>query len=349
MALFVLGAGATRACSFVNSQDDPCCPPLDADFFTQLQRVPDHKHRDLISSVTRDVVQLFGVNFSVSLETVFATLEHTIRMLRVTGSTRAYKREDLEGMRDRLLGAIAVLMEASIAEHGASGAAKLQPKECKYHRNLVTKMVESGDDIISFNYDCVIDHALRMGGSGKWNARYGYGFDLGPGGKNMKGDEAWNPKQPAVKDTTVHLYKLHGSLHFKFEGGDSKAVALKQRPYTKQNGTPRFSIIPPESNKAYDKGLFAQLWTAAAKAISHSKHMVVIGYSLPATDLHATALFRTSVQRAGLQSLVVVNPDPEARKRTRAVLQMGLSESTRVLSFNTLPEFLATDTSVWRI
>ena len=38
MTLFVLGAGATRGCSFVSSQEDPCLPPLDGDFFMQLQR-----------------------------------------------------------------------------------------------------------------------------------------------------------------------------------------------------------------------------------------------------------------------------------------------------------------------
>ena len=75
---------------------------------------------------------------------------------------------------------------------------------------------------------------------------------------------------------------------------------------------------------------------------------MLIGYSLPPTDLHATALFRTSVKPAALRSLVVVNPDRDARRRTREVLQRGLSEETRVHSFDSFAEFLALEPSVWR-
>jgi len=41
-----------------------CIPPLDSDFFTQLQRVPDPKHQEHIRQVVGDVVKLFGHNFS---------------------------------------------------------------------------------------------------------------------------------------------------------------------------------------------------------------------------------------------------------------------------------------------
>ncbi len=346
--LVVLGAGATRACSFVDAKKESCIPPVDADFFTQLQRVRNPKHQDQIDAVMSDVVRLFGSNFSVSLETVFATLEHTIRMLKTTGSTRAYKRSDLEQMRDRLLGAIAIAMEASITQRDKDGNTKQASRSCDHHKSLVRDVLLRRDHIISFNYDCVIDDALRAAGAEKWSARYGYGFGLGKGGGNLSGDRAWDPSGPAGKEQTIHLHKLHGSLHFQFKGETSSKVVLKQRPYTKQRGTPRYSIIPPESNKAYDKGMFAILWKNAAAAIARARHIVVIGYSLPATDLHATALFRTSVKAGALRPLVVVNPDRDARKRARSVMQRGLSAESRVLSFDRFDEFLATDPSVWR-
>ena len=88
MTLFVFGAGATRGASFVNPARDPCLPPLDADFFTHLQRVQNPKHQPLIQEVMHDVVELFGQNFEVTMETVFSTLEHTIRMLSTTGDNR---------------------------------------------------------------------------------------------------------------------------------------------------------------------------------------------------------------------------------------------------------------------
>ena len=154
--------------------------------------------------------------------------------------------------------------------------------------------------------------------------------------------------KPAAKDTTVHLHKLHGSLHFKFGRGDRRKVELKERPYTKQHGTPRYSIIPPESDKPYDKGIFAALWANAAEALGRATSLIIIGYSLPGTDLHASALFRTSIRSGLLKSLIVVNPSREDRARIRSVVQRGISAKTRVLSFDSVPEFLATDASLWR-
>lgn len=349
MALFVLGAGATRACSFVDPRQDPCIPPLDADFFTQLQRVRNPKHQPLIKQVMADAVKLFGHNFSATLEAMFATVEHTIRMLETTGSERAFGKADLKRMRGDLLAAIAVVMEESLTERGAGGASKWAPRHCVHYQKFVEKiLVAPGDDIVSFNYDCVIDDALRRFGEGKWSPRYGYGLPLGAGGKLMTGDKHWMPTKPANQKATLRLLKLHGSLHFQVDTKDPPNVRLKKLPYTKLHGTPKFTIIPPESNKAYDKGIFRELWKLASLAIGKSAEIVLIGYSLPPTDLHATALFRTSVRPAALRSLVVVNPDRDARRRTREVLQRGLSDQTRVLSFDSFAEFLALEPSVWR-
>lgn len=74
----VLGAGATRGASFVDASKNACLPPLDADFFTQLQRVRNPKHKELIDAVLADAYDLFGVNFKLTLETMFATIEQTI-------------------------------------------------------------------------------------------------------------------------------------------------------------------------------------------------------------------------------------------------------------------------------
>jgi hypothetical protein len=346
--ILVLGAGATRACSFVRPEKWPCLPPLNKDFFTQLQRVPDKKHQNDINAIIKDVIELFGANFAVTLEDVFSTLEHTIRMLSVTQKQRAYKKSHLQAIRDRLMAAIAIVMEASLAEHGDDGHAKQSALPCKYHEKIVNKILRRKDHIISFNYDCVIDYALRARGDGKWDPHYGYGFNLGPRGTNIEGDDAWRPEKPAGQNTTIHLHKLHGSLHFQFGEGDSKKVRLKERPYTKQHGTPRYSIIPPESNKAYDKGIFAVLWANAAEALGRARNLIIIGYSLPATDLHATALFRTSIRSEQLKSLTIVNPSREDRARIRSVVQRGISTETRVLSFDSVREFLATNPSVWR-
>jgi SIR2-like domain len=214
----------------------------------------------------------------------------------------------------------------------------------EHHRKLV-EMMKPSDAIVTFNYDCLIDETLRKHGAGKWNPRYGYGLNLGKGRTNLVGYEQWTPSSPGTKDETISLYKLHGSLHFLVEG---ERVKLKHRPYTKQHGNVRFTIIPPESNKRYDEGVFKRIWYHAGQALYRARHLVVIGYSFPITDSHSNALFRISVRAKSLDSLVLVNPDREARRRAREVLKRGLGSKTRVIVFDKLSEFTAADRALWK-
>jgi hypothetical protein len=109
----------------------------------------------------------------------------------------------------------------------------------------------------------------------------------------------------------------------------------------------QFTIIPPEYVKRFETGVFRDLWNHAFKAIAGTDNLVFIGYSLPQTDAHATALFRTGVKEKGLKALVVANPDREVRRRVRSVVQRGLTESTRVLSVESLEEFVYVPREVW--
>jgi hypothetical protein len=347
----VLGAGATRGASFVDPLKNACLPPLDTDFFTQLQRVRNPKHKKLIDDVLGDAHELFGVNFTLTLETMFTTIEQTIRMVKATRESREWKTAELENKRARLMQAIGAVLEESLLRREGDQMTR-DHEDCEHHRKLIEHL-QPEDAILSFNYDCLVDHMLRKDGSGKWNARYGYGFDLGQRGRLLEGDKRWQPEKPALKEKTVRLYKLHGSLHFQIaekvvQGRDEAYVVLKERPYTKQHGSLKFTIIPPEWNKQYDRGVFARVWMLASAAIHKAEHLIFIGYSLPATDMHSTVLFRTSVKKEGLKSLVIVNPDHEARRRTRDVVQRGISKSTRVLSFDFFREFAAADGRLWR-
>jgi hypothetical protein len=156
------------------------------------------------------------------MEAVFTTLDHTARMIETSGETRDFKRSDLDAKKKRLMQAIAATLEESLTGGQRIGV------ECEYHRKLVEIMIPD-DAIITFNYDCLIDETLYKHGAGKWNARYGYGLNLGKGRDNLLGYTEWTPSASGTKDGTVLLYKLHGSLHFLVEG---EKVKLKHRPST---------------------------------------------------------------------------------------------------------------------
>ena len=65
----------------------------------------------------------------------------------------------------------------------------------------------------------------------------------------------------------------------------------------------------------------------------------MIGYSVPATDLTTQALIKSSLSRAKLRLLVVVNPDEEARRRVIKLARSAIGSNTRVLEMGTLRDF----------
>jgi hypothetical protein len=89
--VLILGAGATVGASF--AERATVRPPLNADFFTQLQRVG-KKDRDTVASTISDVVELFGSNFSLTLEDYFSQLESMIDAARFgpKGAAKAHER-----------------------------------------------------------------------------------------------------------------------------------------------------------------------------------------------------------------------------------------------------------------
>jgi hypothetical protein len=345
VALLIFGSGASRGASFVRPTT-LCRPPLDRDFFTQLQRIQNPKLQPIVDKAIANTVDLFGNNFTVTMETVFTTIEQSLRLVEATRERRNFRSDDLRKQRTALLQALAAVFEESLI---AELDGVKQPRACEYHEKVVRRLARR-DALISFNYDCLLDQTLKDHGAKLWNPRYGYGFRLGSRGVSLEGDDAWQPKGEAVsKEATIHLLKLHGSMHFKIQSpeGLRYSVILKQRPYTRQNGDLQFTIIPPEWNKPLERGAFADLWKRAGDAIYRARTLVFIGYSFPPGDPHAASLFRVNCRTEHLDNLVIVNPDQEARRRTREVLIRALKRETRVLVFDNLAEFARAPRTLW--
>lgn len=343
---FVLGAGATRGCSFVKELQavGHSIPPLDGDYFTQLQRVIAGTEQVLIRRLMKSMVEWFGPNFSVGMETVFTHVEHMERM-----AAHLHKKDDeekLSSFREDLKQSIATVLGDSLT-HSAAGNGSYRLRECEFHDTIVEDLANKGDSFVSFNYDCVLDDSLKRKGAGKWNPKFGYGFKLRAGGQGISGIEKWQPSGGLVsRKETIRVHKVHGSLHFK--SFSDREVALKSRPFSKPNGKKRkFEIVAPESQKVYETKRYGEIMKGAAKDLRSASRLVVIGYSLPATDQHAESLFRLAAKSANYNSVVVVNPDPIARRRIRSAVQAGIKPDTRVLSFDTLEQFVRADARAW--
>ena len=74
-------------------------------------------------------------------------------------------------------------------------------------------------------------------------------------------------------------------------------------------------IIPPVMNKTYDLfgELFSSLWQRAEKVLTDARRIVIIGYSLPSSDLRSLELFRSAFsKREEMVDLVLVNPEADS-------------------------------------
>lgn len=329
--VIVLGAGATRGSCFQDFHPE-CQPPLNKDFFTQLQRIRS-KHQKVVHEVIKDIISLFGSNFSLTLEDYFTQLEFLSEAVKLAsrGASSSLTSEELLLMSDRLRAALAAALEMStdVAIRKSGG--------CQRHRSLIQGL-EARDTVISFNYDCVIDHALRQHGGDKWSARHGYTF---PEPSRLTGYEYWNPSEPVTSQMkTIYLLKLHGSLHWQLPSDRDGEIKFKRRLHS-QHGIPRFSIIPPIWNKGtVSAPLFQVLWRNAERAIRGAKHVAIVGFSFTPTDLHAESLFRVALSKSKLKTLVIANPSQMDRRRIREVFSRPLERGTLVRQFEDFQHFV---------
>ncbi len=338
----VLGAGASRGAEFIEEPPDDgtpplCLPPLNADFFTQLQRITTGRHQATVDAVLKDVLELHGTNFSLTLEEYFTQIEAMLLTARLSQkAAEGFSTRDLMKRRTNLLEALSAVLEESADVAKSRSLARRHP--CSYHAALVDALAQR-DTIISFNYDCIVDHALRTASDGKWSAKHGYGFPK-PG--RVAGHEAWNsPDWVDRQNSSINLLKLHGSINwYPFPNTDDGIIRLRERPY-KQRGQKLYEIIPPEFVKSIaNRPIFPQLWSKAELALRRASVLCFVGFSFTPTDLHVEALFRLALAaNKNLKRLVVANPSPDHRRRIRSVCSGALRNGAHVVQFETLREF----------
>lgn len=331
----LLGAGASRGADF--GFRAACDPPLNRDFFTQLQRITE-KHTELVRRVMRDVVELFGANFSLTLEDYFTQLEFLIATSEGMPSSGGYRlAAELRRKRDRLMAALSAVLETSTVKGAIAGTGA---RGCTYHRALATHL-QPGDHVISFNYDCVMDDALRRAADGRWSAWTGYDFPP-RFTVEARGATAWSPAgaQKLLHPETILLLKLHGSVHWQLPKDTSTVVTLKQRLH-QQYGTPRFDIIPPQWNKQLAGPVFRRLWRSAFTALARADRIAIVGFSFTATDLHVESLFRLALNESPLRTLVIANPSADDRERVRRVFASALARTSAVVrEYDGLADFV---------
>ncbi len=185
--------------------------------------------------------------------------------------------------------------------------------------------------IITFNYDMVCDLALLLG-----DIPFNYCV----------------PGEPHPRPRSIPLCKLHGSLHwarskdhFQIHAPSVRTLIDRacdsiDQPVSKVRL--RFSdiwrdhdqvdmahtplIVPPSDAKREYHRLIQPIWQRAAEALRESKVIIIIGYSLPATDQFFKNFFSVATIGSGqIQRFAVIDPNAEVANRFQSLL----SEDTR--------------------
>jgi hypothetical protein len=313
--VLVLGAGASRGATCVKGSG--VAPPLDADFFAQALRMPasslTKRDRDLFTFVRDE----FGHRQSPTLEVFFTQMSAVDRFHRefnIRGRPSGQFGRQLEALRSLIP---RVLSEALGGGH------------CRWHRRIAAAL-RAGDAVMSFNYDTVMDRALRSEGGNRWNPEVGYGFPIAAGA------ELWEPAPtpgPKVRNP-VRLLKPHGSLNWALHDPERVSLVEEYAPSTAQ------SIVPPTWDKSdVTQWPWSQVWKSAREVLGRARLLVMVGYSVPVTDQLSQALLRADVTR--LDALVIVNPDPESRARSIELMSSALSKDSSVIQLDSLAEFAA--------
>ena len=280
--LVILGAGATRGASFVRP-DTPVPPPLDQDFFQVLQlsasgRSPEG--RGLLDHVRT----VYGPALNVGLETVFNNLDAARTFHEEFNVTRGRILQEPRRLIDALRTTLPALLGESI-----SGS-------CTTHEAIANRLYV-GDVVISLNYDCVIDDALRRNAGFRFDPdRGGYGLDV------ASGADLWRRSGRGKRaQGSIQLLKLHGSLNW---SGPAVPLRLRSDPYQPvANGV----IAPPLTNKPVTDPPLSELWRKARTIVGRMRRLVLVGYSMPAADGLVRALLATDLSTF-LEDIVFVDP-----------------------------------------
>lgn len=208
---------------------------------------------------------------------------------------------------------------------------------CHYHDVLVAAL-SPPDTIISFNYDCVIDHALRSSDRPVWSAKYGYGF---PKPARIDGGtaSAWSsPNAPTTQNDTIRLLELHGSLNWQaLPSDDDKPIKFRQKLVTSSMVRRPTRSFRPSSSRRSSVSHSRRFGRWAASALRSAHVLALVGFSFPPTDQLVEALFRMALEdNKSLKRLIIVNPSSDHRRRIRSVCA-ELLQRRKTRSFSSTP------------
>ncbi len=160
--------------------------------------------------------------------------------------------------------------------------------------------------LITFNYDTVVEEAL---------SRLGFAYDYGL----PEGAVRWVSGRPNGRGEPIPILKLHGSVNW--------GVNLSAPSHQKIEIFPDYTLLraseakhelilaPPTWRKGWGPShVMTAVWDEAIDALSNATRIIIIGYSLPATDSHFKYLMSAGLRdNISLRKILFVNGREQPR------------------------------------
>jgi len=140
----------------------------------------------------------------------------------------------------------------------------------------------------------------------------------------------------------IPILNLHGSVNWALSYDQGCVNVFDGYTQLLQaGGVP--ALVPPTWNKVFH-GPIGDIWQGAIGALRQATRLIVIGFSLPPTDLHFKYLLAAGLQEnMSLRQIVFCDPDGDAvKKRARSLLRQEYIDARQLIVFTNqgLAEFL---------
>lgn len=244
---------------------------------------------------------------------------------------------------------------------------------CLNHAKLAAYCIKNKCNIISLNWDTLIDDALSV--TGKWFYDNGYGINFY---RTYCDSQEFNRNNPM---SSCLLLKPHGSLNWfkyrsfysgKMEGFSGEAVSEEEREDTglflfslkRRNPSEchnlrlnmgrdynrllkmpaKVDIVPPGEYIRQQRSQYQKISSAIRKAISETDKITIIGFALKDTDSDLINLFRKGRQASRVETLIIeiVNKSKgnvNEERRMREVCSKAFDPCRIEFSYSSLKEY----------
>lgn len=313
--VYVMGAGLSAGLGF---------PTINKLLFEMWPRIM----RSGISDKLGEVIRFHHPGFNASLPDSFPNVEQLLSEMQANSELFESSRPGTGGFSSAGLDELRkiFLLELTTWFHEIQSNALVVTPD--WLDKLVKRIKEERAQVISFNWDLVLDELL-----------FGSALsadDYGLGGKT-------NGPRLVKPHGSLNWYEQHSGSYLKesmkfmlCESGADKFFAFKE--YRAPKSTKRKYmplIVPPVYSKQFHGELFKRLWRETVAILSVASEVRFIGYSLPTADFHARFILRcgfhnqidgplrvdgTRASVTGRAAVTIIDPSSAASKRIRDVV-----------------------------